>query len=394
MFETLSAQPADKILALMEMFRADPRESKIDLGVGVYKDATGLTPIMRAVKAAEEHIWTRQDTKVYTGLSGDPAFADVMIDLVLGDTIARNTIAAAATPGGTGAVRQGFEMIKLARPNARIFVSNPTWPNHLSILNYLDMQVVPYRYFDTETRGVDVEGMLADLRETRMGDVVLLHGCCHNPSGADLNPAAWDAVINVLSETGATPMIDIAYQGFGDGLDEDAAPTRKVVSGLPECLVAASCSKNFGIYRERTGVLMAVSAEPSAQSLNQGTLAFLNRQNYSFPPDHGARIVTTILQDPTLRADWIAELEDVRTGMLDLRKKLASALQRVSGSDRFGFLAEHRGMFSRLGATPDQVVELREKHGVYMVGDSRMNIAGLNAQTVPILAAAIVDVGI
>lgn len=394
MFETLKAQPADKILALVQAYRDDPRETKIDLGVGVYKDANGLTPVMRAVKTAEHRLWEAQDTKVYTGLAGDPAFADAMIGLILGDAVPRDTVAAAATPGGTGAVRQAFELIRMARPEARVFVSDPTWPNHLSILSYLGMEVVPYRYFDEETRGVDFDGMCADLRKARAGDVVLLHGCCHNPTGANPTDAEWDAVIEILRETSALPMIDIAYQGFGDGLDADAAATRKIAAAVPECLIAASCSKNFGIYRERTGLLMAISAEPAARGLNQGTLAFLNRQNYSFPPDHGARVVTMILQDEELRADWRAELEEVRNTMLGLRRQLADTLRDLSGSDRFGFLAQHRGMFSRLGTTPDKVEELRAKHGIYMVGDSRMNIAGLNNQTVPILARAIVEVGI
>jgi aspartate aminotransferase len=394
MFETLKQQPADKILALVQMYREDPRESKVDLGVGVYKDATGLTPIMRAVKTAEHQLWETQDSKVYTGLAGDPAFGDAMVDLVLGDAVPRANVAAAATPGGTGAVRQAFELIQMARPDARIFVSNPTWPNHISMLSYLGIEMVPYRYFDDETRGVDFDGLIADLKTAKKGDVVLLHGCCHNPTGANLNSAEWDEVIKVLLETGATPMIDIAYQGFGDGLQEDAAATRKLVAAVPECLVAASCSKNFGIYRERTGILMAVSAESSARALNQGTLAYLNRQNFSFPPDHGARLVTMILNDAELRADWEAELEDVRLTMLGLRTQLAAELQRLSGSDRFGFLAQHRGMFSRLGTTPEMVEKLRAEHGIYMVGDSRMNIAGLNKQTVPILAKAIVDIGI
>lgn len=394
MFENLQSQPADKILALMQMYKDDPRETKVDLGVGVYKDATGLTPVMRAVKAAEQQIWQAQDTKVYTGLAGDPAFADAMIALVLGDAVPRATVAAAATPGGTGAVRQAFEMVRMAKPDARVFVSDPTWPNHLSILKYLDIEIVPYRYFDDETRGVDFDGMMADLKTAHAGDVILLHGCCHNPTGANLNASQWDDVIKVLQDTGATPMIDIAYQGFGDGLDADAAATRKLVASVPECLIAASCSKNFGIYRERTGLLMAVAADPAAHALNQATLAFLNRQNFSFPPDHGARIVTTILNDDALRTDWMAELEEVRGAMLGLRTQLAGELQRLSGSDRFGFLGQHRGMFSRLGTSPEKVEELRVKHGIYMVGDSRMNIAGLNTDSVPILAAAIIDVGI
>ncbi|MEP1519259.1 amino acid aminotransferase [Ascidiaceihabitans sp.] len=394
MFETLQAQPADKILALMAQYRADPRETKIDLGVGVYKDATGLTPVMKAVKAAEHKLWEEQDSKSYVGLAGDPAFGDAMVELVLGDSVPRETVAAAATPGGTGAIRQAFELIQMARPDARVFLSNPTWPNHPSILKYLGMEIVDYRYFDDETRGVDFDGMIADLKTARKGDVVLLHGCCHNPTGANLNAVQWQEVIKVLLETGATPMVDIAYQGFGDGLEEDAAATRAVVAAVPEAIVAASCSKNFGIYRERTGILMAVSKDMSAKGLNQQTLAFLNRQNFSFPPDHGARVVTMILNDPTLKAQWIEELESVRVAMLGLRTQLAGELQRLSGSDRFGFLADHRGMFSRLGTTPEMVEKLRVDAGIYMVGDSRMNIAGLNAETVPVLAKAIVDAGI
>lgn len=394
MFQSLQEQPADKILALMQKYKEDPRESKIDLGVGVYKNAEGLTPVMRAVKTAEQQLWERETTKSYVGLVGDPQFSDVMVDLVLSDSVARGNVAAAATPGGTGAVRQAFELLKMANPDVRVFVSDPTWPNHLSILKYLDLPVVPYRYFDSETRGVDFAGMMEDLAEARSGDVILLHGCCHNPTGANLNMSQWQEVVDFLNTSGATPMIDIAYQGFGDGLQEDAAGTRLVASSVPETVIAASCSKNFGIYRERTGLLMVVSQDAAAKGLNQSTLAFLNRQNFSFPPDHGARLVTMVLSDPALCADWAAELEEVRLGMLDLRTQLASELQRLSGSDRFGFLAEHRGMFSRLGASAEHVEKLRADHAVYMVGDSRMNIAGLNTATVPVLAQAIIDAGI
>ncbi len=394
MFENLKPQPADKILALMQMYREDPRDQKIDLGVGVYKNAEGVTPVMRAVKAAEKRILEEQESKAYTGLAGDPAYADAMIGLILGTSVPRGNIAAVATPGGTGACRQAFEMIRMANPSARVFVSNPTWPNHLSILNYLGMETVQYRYFDGETRGVDFGGMVEDLKTAKAGDVVLLHGCCHNPTGANLNMVQWQEVVNIINELGLVAMIDIAYQGFGDGLEEDAQATRLVASSVKRCMIAASCSKNFGVYRERTGLLMAISDDAAQTALNQSTLAFLNRQNYSFPPDHGARVVTTILNDEALRADWAAELEEVRLSMLGLRQQLADELQRLSGSDRFGFIAQHRGMFSRLGAAPELVEKLRADHGIYMVGDSRLNIAGLNATTVPILAKAIVDVGV
>ncbi|MEL0437960.1 amino acid aminotransferase [Phycobacter sp. K97] len=394
MFETLKPQPADKILALMQMYREDPRADKIDLGVGVYKNAEGVTPVMRAIKAAEHRLWEEETTKAYTGLAGDPGYADAMIKLILADSVARGNIAAAATPGGTGAVRQAFELIQMANPKARVFVSDPTWPNHISILKYVGIETVTYRYFDSETRGVNFDGMIEDLKGAEKGDVVLLHGCCHNPTGANLNVTQWQEVIDLLNTRGLIPMIDIAYQGFGDGLEEDAAGVRMVAAQTPECLIAASCSKNFGIYRERTGLLMAVSQDGGAQALNQGTLAFLNRQNYSFPPDHGARLVTMILNDDALRADWASELEDVRLGMLGLRQQLADELQRLSGSDRFGFVAQHRGMFSLLGTTPDLVEKMRVDNGIYMVGDSRMNIAGLNKTTVPLLAKAIIDAGV
>jgi aspartate aminotransferase len=394
MLEHLKPQPADKILMLMQTFREDPRTDKIDLGVGVYKDPTGLTPVMRAVKAAEKKIWESQNTKAYVGLAGDPAFLDAMIGLVLDGAVARERIGAVATPGGTGAIRQALELIRLASPEATVWLSNPTWPNHNSIIKYLGMKMADYRYFDEATRGVDFAGMMADLQGLKAGDVVLLHGCCHNPTGANLDAAQWGEVIALLKAKGAVPLVDIAYQGFGDGLAEDGAATRMVAAGMDECLIAASCSKNFGIYRERTGILIAVARDDAQAKLAQANLAFLNRQNYSFPPDHGARIVSTILGDAALRADWEAELEEIRNTMLGLRHQLADELRRLSNSDRFDFIAHHRGMFSRIGTTPEKVEKMRADSGIYMVSDSRMNIAGLNAQTIPILAKAIIDAGV
>ena len=394
MFAHLNPQPKDKILALVAAYKKDPRNNKVDLGVGVYKDASGNTPVMQAVKAAERRLVDEQTSKAYVGLAGDPAFSDAMIDLVLDGTMARERVAAIATPGGTGAIRQGLELIKLAAPDATIWISNPTWPNHPSIIKYLGMPMAEYRYFDETTRGVDFDGMLDDLRQAKAGDVVLLHGCCHNPTGANLTAQQLRQSIEVIKNTGAMPFVDIAYQGFGDGLDADGAATRSIAASFDNVLIAASCSKNFGIYRERTGILMAIARNEDERDLTQQNLSYLNRQNFSFPPDHGARVVTMILTDPKLRADWEAELEMTRRGMLDLRQQLASELRRLSNSDRFDFLATHRGMFSRLGTTPDKVEKLRADHGIYMVGDSRMNIAGLNANSVPILAKAIIDAGI
>ncbi len=390
MLETLHPQPTDKILTLIQLFKDDPRSVKIDLGVGVYKDATGLTPVMRAVKAAEKQLWQVEVTKTYTGLAGDPAYNTAMVDMILGAGFA-DRAASVATPGGTGAIRQALELIRLASPNATVWLSDPTWPNHPSIITYLGMRAATYRYFDTATGGIDFAGLMADLAGVQAGDAVLLHGCCHNPTGANLDAAQWAAVADVLLARGAIPFVDLAYQGFGDGLEADVAPTRMLAMRFPEMLIAASCSKNFGIYRERTGVLIALG-DATRRAITQGNLAFLNRQNFSFPPDHGARLVTMILQDATLRADWMAELEEVRLNMLHLRQALADQLRLATNSDRFDFVAHHRGMFSRLGLTEAQVERLRAEHGIYMVSDSRINIAGLNAATVPVLAAAVAGV--
>jgi aspartate aminotransferase len=314
--------------------------------------------------------------------------------LILGEGFDATRWAAIATPGGTGAIRQGLELMKYADPDATIWLSSPTWPNHPSIVKYLGIPTKSYRYFDSATRSVDFGGMMADLAEAKRGDLILLHGCCHNPTGANLTQAQWGEVADLLERTGAIPFIDIAYQGFGDGLEEDAFGPRLLAKRMPEMIVAASCSKNFGVYRERTGLLMALAPNAEAKAQTQATLNFLNRQNYSFPPDHGARVVQMILDDAALRSDWEAELEDVRSNMLKLREQLAAELRQRTNSDDFDFIAQHRGMFSRLGIAPEKVDQLREEHGIYMIGDSRMNIAGLNSETVPILAEAIVRVGV
>ncbi|ARJ68763.1 aromatic amino acid transaminase [Paracoccus contaminans] len=394
MFGNLQPQAPDKILALMGEFRADTRQGKIDLGVGVYKDPTGVTPVMRAVKEAERRIWEAETTKAYTALGGEPAYLSAMSRLVLGETLDADRTAALSTVGGTGAIRQALELARIGNPGLTLHVSDPTWPNHVSMARFLGIPVAEYRYFDEASRGVDFEGMKADIGRARAGDLVLLHGCCHNPTGANLTADQWAEVSAILARTGAVPFVDLAYQGFGDGLDEDAAGTRLIVANAPEALVAASCSKNFGIYRERTGVLLAKVEGRAARDLAAGTMAFLNRQTYSFPPDHGARIVQTILDDAALAADWRAELEEVRLGMLSLRRQLAGEMRSLTGTNRFDFIEHHRGMFSRLGATPAQVQRIRDEHAIYMVGDSRLNIAGLNEGSVPVLARALVEAGV
>lgn len=392
MLEALKAQPQDKILQLIAMFREDKRTDKIDLGVGVYKDPTGLTPVMRAVKAAEKRLWEVETTKTYTALAGEPAYNTAMRAMILNGVVAADRLASISTPGGTGAIRQALELVKMAAPGATVWLSAPTWPNHPSIVKFLGIPMAEYRYFDAASGGVDFDGLMADLGTVKPGDVVLLHGCCHNPTGANLDLAQWAKVCDLLAQRGAIPLVDLAYQGFGDGLEADAEATRMVAARFPEVLIAASCSKNFGIYRERTGIMIAISRDAAATAITQGNLNFLNRQNYSFPPDHGARLVTMILEDDALRADWQAELEEVRLNMLTLRQSLADALRAETNSDRFDFVARHRGMFSRLGLTEAQVNRLRDEFGIYMVGDSRINIAGLNAQTVPVLARAVAAV--
>ena len=389
MLETLKPTPPDKIIELMDLFRADPRTDKLDLGVGVYKDASGRTPVMRAVKAAEARLLAEQDSKAYVGLLGDLSFVQAMGELALGDAVPADRLAGAQTPGGTGAIRQLFELIRRANPGATVWHSDPTWPNHPAILAYLGMPARTYRYFDAATRGVDFAGMMADLVGLKAGDVLLLHGCCHNPTGANLDLDQWREVTDAVIAAGAVPMIDLAYQGFGDGLDADVAGLRHMAGEVPEMMLAASCSKNFGLYRDRVGAAFVLAADKGTAETSRSNLASLNRLNYSFPPDHGAKVVSMILADPELRADWMAELEAMRRGMLELRQGLADALRRETNSDRFDFVAAHRGMFSRLGAGPEQVAALRKDYGIYMVGDSRINIAGLPADGLEPLAKAI-----
>jgi aromatic-amino-acid transaminase len=348
---------------------------------------------MRAVKAAEARLLQEQDTKAYVGMLGDLEFVRGMAELALGDAVPAERLAGAQTPGGTGAIRQLCELLRRSNPEATVWMSDPTWPNHPAILAHLGIPVRSYRYFDEATRGVDFAAMTADLAAMRPGDVLLLHGCCHNPTGANLDLAQWQAVTDLVLATGAVPLVDLAYQGFGDGLDADVAGVRLMARSLPEMMLAVSCSKNFGLYRDRVGAAFVVAPDKATANLARMNLASLNRLNFSFPPDHGAKVVAMILGDPALRADWMAELEAMRLRMLDLRQGLADALRRETNSDRFDFVAAHRGMFSRLGATPDQVLALRNDFGIYAIGDSRINVAGLPVDHLETIARALVSVG-
>ena len=389
MFDTLKAPAPDKIIQLMALYAADTREGKVDLGVGVYRTADGRTPVMAAVKEAEARILAEQQTKSYVALSGDPAFHDAMRQLILAQTVSADRVAALATPGGTGAIRQVLELTKGINPDATIWLSNPTWPNHPSIVDYLGLKRSEYRYYDPQTGGLDRDGMMADLAKAKQGDLVLLHACCHNPTGADLTREDWMALAEMFQKSGAIPFVDMAYLGFANGLEEDAEGTRILAEALPEMLIAASCSKNFGLYRDRAGVVLAVTSNPQAKAAAQGSLSYLNRQNFAFPPDHAARVVETILNDPNLYEMWRDELRQMRDGMNAGRQGFADALRIEAGSDRFSFIAAQRGMFSLTGASPEQVEHLREAHGIYLVGDGRMNVAGLTPDSIPVVAKAL-----
>ena len=388
MFQTLTPPPGDPILKVMTLYREDPRSAKVDLGLGVYKDAQGNTPVMRAVKAAERRLVETQETKTYTTLSGDPAFRAAMAGLVLGDAVPASRLAGSAATGGTAAVRLGLDLVAKAHPHATIWISQPTWPNHFALTKAAGLSFKTYRYYDAENGVVDRAGMWADLAGAQAGDVVLVHGCCHNPTGADLNAEDWARLADFCAEKGVLPFIDIAYQGFGDGLDADAAGLRHLAARVERMIVAASTSKNFGLYRERTGCCLVIAPEGERATV-QGNLEVLNRQAISFPPDHGARVVTMILEDPALRADWEAELTEMRDRMNRLRRLLAEALRDASGSDRFGFLADQRGMFSLLGGDDAQIERLREEYGVYIVGGGRLNMAGLTEESIPMVAKGI-----
>ncbi len=377
MFEKFTPAKADPILGLSKLFNADPRSDKIDLGVGVYKDDSGNTPIMRAVKKAEARLHNEQTSKVYTSLPGPELFRDAMRDLVLADAVPAERVATLQTPGGTGAIRQVLESVKMINPDCTVWISDPSWPTHLSMATHMGFKTRTYPYFDNKTAAVDTAAMMAAFAELKAGDLLLLHGCCHNPTGANIDMDTWKAITDLVIEKGVMPFVDIAYQGFGDGLDEDAAPLRHMASRVPEMYVAASCSKNFGLYRDRVGIAMLIAKDAATAAVVQGNLATLNRLNYSFAPDHGAALVAIILNDPALRAEWMQELGEMRDTMLTIRQNLADALRQQCNSDRFDFIAEHRGMFSRLGLAPELVDMLRDQHGMYVVGDSRINIAGL-----------------
>lgn len=389
MFEALKQLPQDPILQLMQMFRDDARPEKVDLGVGVYKDDTGNTPIMAAVHEAERRLLEGETTKSYVGPAGSAGFNESMARLILGEgssLIREGRTSVIQTPGGCGALRMAAEFFRLCQPDTKVWVSTPTWANHMPLLGGAGLNIREYPYLNLETLTVNFAAMLNSLESAEAGDVVLLHGCCHNPSGADLTFEQWKAVTELIQRKGLLPFVDMAYQGLGDGLEEDAAGLRYLASQVPEMVVAASCSKNFGLYRERTGALMLISATEAVNKAATSQLLSVVRSHYSMPPAHGAAIVETILGDDALRAQWQGELSGMCERILGLRHAFADALAPVGD---FSFIARQRGMFSFLGITPEQVRRLREEHGVYMLESSRVNVAGLNDLVLPKVANAI-----
>ncbi|WP_342622904.1 amino acid aminotransferase [Pseudomonas alkylphenolica] len=393
-FSAIGRVPGDPILGLMEAYANDSNPDKFDLGVGVFKDAQGLTPIPAAVKLAEQRLLDQQSSKSYVGGHGDADFGRLISELVLGSAsplLASKLAGATQTPGGTGALRLAAEFIEHCLPGRGIWLSDPTWPIHETIFAGAGLKVSHYPYVGADNR-LNVSGMLAALEAAPKGDVVLLHACCHNPTGFDLSQDDWRAVLEVVRRRELLPLIDFAYQGFGDGLEEDAWAVRLFAAELPELLITSSCSKNFGLYRDRTGALLVCSHDAEKLLDVRSQLALLARNLWSTPPDHGAAVVAQILGDAALKQLWVEEVEAMRQRIAQLRVGLVEALAPHGLSERFAHIAAQRGMFSYTGLSPEQVKQLRERHSVYMVGTGRANIAGADAARLEALAAAIADV--
>jgi aromatic-amino-acid transaminase len=380
LFDGLLPQPPDAVLAVSKMYREDPRPTKIDVGVGVYKDEQGRTPVFAAMKAAERRLLETQDTKAYLGPEGDFGYLDRLAPIAFGTGAAAADLFGVQTPGGTGALRLAAELAKAGRPDARIWLGAPSWPIHAPIFAEAGLDVATFRHFDPKTQALTFDETMATLGGAAAGDVVLLHGCCHNPSGANPTTDQWRELTRLILARGLVPLIDLAYQGLGDGLDEDAAGLRIVMEAVDNAMVAYSCDKNFGLYRERTGALF-VRARGHAEVVRTNILK-IARCAWSMPPDHGAAAVRLILEDEALTASWRHELEACRLRLQTMREALADA------DPRFEPIRNQRGMFSMLALTPGQVEALRRDHGVYMTGNGRINIAGLKVETIAPFAAA------
>ncbi|NIL17124.1 amino acid aminotransferase [Pseudomonas sp. AN3A02] len=393
-FDAIGRVPGDPILGLMELYAQDPNPNKFDLGVGVYKDDQGLTPIPYSVKLAEQRLVEQQTTKTYIGGHGNAAFGTLISELVLGagsPLLSERRAGATQTPGGTGALRLSADFIAHSLPGRGVWLSNPTWPIHETIFAKAGLKVSHYPYVGSDNR-LDVAAMLATLSTVPKGDVVLLHACCHNPTGFDLSQDDWRQVLKIVKERELLPLIDFAYQGFGDGLEQDAWAVRLLAAELPEVLITSSCSKNFGLYSDRVGALIVCAAKAEKLTDVRSQLAFIARNLWSTPPDHGAAVVATILGDAKLKKRWADEVEATRARIAQLRSGLVEALAPHGLSERFAHIAAQRGMFSYTGLSAEQVKQLREKHSVYMVNSGRANVAGIDATRLTLLAEAIADV--
>ncbi|MBU14602.1 MAG: aromatic amino acid aminotransferase [Gammaproteobacteria bacterium] len=395
MFQSLQPLPSDPILGLSAAYRADENPKKVDLGVGVYKDANGKTPVMRAVKHAEEFLVNFQETKAYVGPTGAAGYNDIIATMVLGESLKQSLggrRVTVQTPGGCGGLRLAAEFIVKANSDSTVWVSDPTWANHVPLLGSAGLKIEQYPYYDYDTHSVRFDEMLSCLQRVPAGDLVLLHGCCHNPSGADLTRAQWQAIKEVALSQGFTVFIDLAYQGLGDGLEQDVYGVRLLAEALPELIVVSSCSKNFGLYRERTGALTLICENDAATSAATTLLAAAARANYSMPPDHGAAIVQTVMQNPELQADWDAELKEVRDRINSLRSLLVTSLRAGGLEQDFSFIEREKGMFSFLGVNKDQIQTLINDYSIYLVGSSRINVASINDNNLDYLVDSVAAV--
>ncbi|ASK69320.1 aromatic amino acid aminotransferase [Shewanella bicestrii] len=395
MFNSLVAMPADPILGLLTQYREDSHPQKVDLGVGVYKDPAGNTPILNCVKKAEKFRLDTETTKVYIGPTGSPQFNTLITELAFGSdhsAIIANRIRTVSTPGGTGALRVAGDFIKRCNPNAVLWVSDPTWANHIGLFEAAGLTVKTYPYYDYDTKSLKFDEMLSALAQIGPNDVVLFHACCHNPSGMDLTTEQWDKVVALTKEQGFTPLIDMAYQGFGDGVDIDAYGVRKMAAAVDNMILCNSCSKNFGLYRERIGSCSVVAKDANTANIAQSVLLYVVRCLYSMPPAHGAAIVETILGSAELKQEWLDELKVMRDRINGNRAILVEKL-KTNGVDRdFSFIARQKGMFSFLGVNPEQVARLQKEFSIYMVGSSRISIAGISEDNVDYLAKSIAKV--
>lgn len=395
MFQSLPALPADPILGLMASYRADDNPNKIDLGIGVYKNETGDTPVMTAVKKAEEMILTSQATKSYVGPTGaadyNAAVAELLLGKSLNDSLGKRRITI-QSPGGCGGLRLAAEFIKAANPDATVWVSNPTWANHVPLLGSAGLKIAEYPYYDYDSHSVKFDEMVECLSKVNSGDIVLLHGCCHNPCGADLNPEQWQAIRDIALKQGFTVFIDLAYQGLGDGLEEDVYGVRLLAESLPELIVVSSCSKNFGLYRERTGAMSLICDSEAAATVATTQIAAAARAMYSMPPDHGAAIVQLILSNDALRTEWDTELAEMRNRINGLRAQFVKQVQTIGIEQDFSFIEREKGMFSFLGVSVDQVQSLVNDYSIYLVNSSRINVAGINDENIEYLANSLAAV--